>query len=64
VKQDSETAPRKTGVKNPWLKKLSDLCELGASVVNTCSQKTRNNQKNKLLKGFGESVALYRLFLG
>jgi len=26
------------------IKKFSDLCELGASVVNTSSQKTRNNQ--------------------
>jgi hypothetical protein len=64
VKQDSETAPRKTRSKVSVVKKFSDLCELGGSVVNTSLQKPRNNQKNKLLKGFGEPVASYRLSLG
>jgi hypothetical protein len=45
VKQDSETAPRKTPSKESVIKKFSDLCELGGSVVNTSSQKARNNQK-------------------
>ena len=44
MKQDSEIAPRRTRSKEFLIKKFSDLCELGVSVVNTSSQKTRNNQ--------------------
>jgi hypothetical protein len=47
VKQGSEIAPRRRGGRrvNQFLtKKFSELCELCASVVNTFSQETRNNQ--------------------
>jgi hypothetical protein len=50
VKQNSDIAPRRRegrGVKSSRFKKFADLCELGASAVNTSSQKTRNNHLSK-----------------
>jgi hypothetical protein len=47
VKQDSEITPLRRGgtrSKEFLIKKFSDLCELGASVVNTSSQKTWDNR--------------------
>ena len=38
---------RRTRSKESLIKKFSDLCELGASVVNTSSQETRNKKKEK-----------------
>ena len=62
VKQDSEIAPRRRPStsqdrlrmrsKEFLIKKLSDLCELCASAVNTSSQKTRNSQK--IYRGAGD----------
>jgi hypothetical protein len=46
------------------IKKFSDICELGGSVVNTFFTGLGINKKSKLLKGFGEPVALFRLSLG
>jgi hypothetical protein len=40
---DCTAKARRTRSKEFFIKKVSDLCELGASVVNTSSQKTRNN---------------------
>jgi hypothetical protein len=40
---DCTAEARRTQSKEFLIKKFSDLCELGASVVNTSSQKTRNN---------------------
>jgi hypothetical protein len=40
---DCTAEARRTRSKESLIKKFSDLCELGASVVNTSSQKTRNN---------------------
>jgi hypothetical protein len=37
----------RTPSKEVLIKKSSDLCELGASVVNPSSQKTRNNHKKR-----------------
>ena len=52
--QGSEIAPRRRGgrgVNKFLIKKFSELCELCASVVNTSSQETRNNQKLNLTGG-------------
>jgi hypothetical protein len=40
---DCTAEARRTRSKEFLIEKFSDLCELGASVVNTSSQKTRNN---------------------
>ncbi len=40
----------RTRSKELLIKNFSDLCELGASVVNTSSQKTRNNLINKVAR--------------
>jgi hypothetical protein len=40
---DCTAKARRTRSKEFLIKKFSDLCELSASVVNTSSQKTRNN---------------------
>jgi hypothetical protein len=40
---DSTAEARRTRSKEFLIKKFSDLCELGASVVNASSQKTRSN---------------------
>jgi hypothetical protein len=42
---DFSSGPRKTRIKESVVKKFSDLCELGGSLVNTSSQEIRNNQK-------------------
>jgi hypothetical protein len=55
MKQGSEIAPRSRGgrgVKEFLMKKFSELCELCASVVNTFSQETRNNQNAKCVPPF------------